>query len=521
MRTFTRLGGAHRESAHPTPTLRLALASAVLLSTVSISHAQSGFLGHLDQADLLQLVAGGRFGQAYTTAFNAGDESFHFFFVESDGVGAAIGHGRRFTRIPRADLNGPTEWFNHVPSRPTGPNEQSCTACHILPIDDGSGGIAHNVVRDPLRQGDQTKYIERQTTHLFGSGALQRVAEEMTATLQQQRADAEAEACASGQPVNKALIAKGVSFGSLVATPSGSGPCSVTVDTTGVIGVSADLVVRPFGWKGDTTTMRQFCRGASNNEIGMQAVEIVGQGIDGDFDGVADELTVGDVTGLVIYVTGQPRPMTKLELDRWGLIDPLTAEEKRAIRSGRQIFESIGCATCHVPSVTLADPIFREPSLNPAFRDAVLPAGQDPFAEGLDPAFAVQYDLTRDLPDNILTDPHTGEVLAKLGNFKKNLAGETVVELFGDLKRHDMGPGLAEPIDEIGTGASVFMTENLWGVGSTAPYLHDGRATTLEHAILLHGGEAQAVRDAFAALPDQARADVTAFLANLVLLKMG
>ncbi|MBI5434966.1 MAG: hypothetical protein HZA52_19185 [Planctomycetes bacterium] len=485
-----------------------------------MTYGQSGFLGHIDQADLLQLVAGGRLGQAYTTAFDAGDESFHFFFVESDGVGAAIGQGRRFTRIPRADLNGPTEWLNHVPARPTGPNEQACTACHALPMDDGGGGIAHNVTRDPLRLGDPTQYIERQTTHLFGSGALQRVAEELTATLHALRDAAEAEACASGLPVTKALVAKGISYGSLVATPSTSGPCTVVLDTSGVIGVSADLVVRPFGWKGDTPTMRQFCRNASNNEIGMQGVELVGQGVDGDFDGVSDELGVGDVTGMVIYVTGQPRPLSNLELDRWSLIDPLTPEDKRAIRSGRQLFEASGCAVCHVPSLTLDDPIFREPSLNPAFRDAVLPAGQDPLVEGLDPNFAVRYDLTRDLPDNVIVDPNTGQVIVRLGNFKKNASGQALVELFGDLKRHDMGAGLAEQIDEIGTGASVFMTENLWGVGSTAPYLHDGRATTLEQAILLHGGEAQAARDAFAALPTPARADVTAFLANLVLAKI-
>jgi CxxC motif-containing protein (DUF1111 family) len=63
------------------------------------------------------------------------------------------------------------------------------------------------------------------------------------------------------------------------------------------------------------------------------------------------------------------------------------------------------------------------------------------------------------------------------------------VALFGDLKRHNMGPGLAEPIDEVGTGASVFLTENLWGVSSTAPYRDDGRATTFTEAILEHGAK--------------------------------
>jgi CxxC motif-containing protein (DUF1111 family) len=83
-----------------------------------------------------------------------------------------------------------------------------------------------------------------------------------------------------------------------------------------------------------------------------------------------------------------------------------------------------------------------------------------------------------------------------------------------------MGPGLAESIDEVGTGASVFLTENLWGVGSTAPYLHDGRATTLTEAILAHGGEAQASRNAFVALNTGKQQDLLAFLENLVLFKL-
>lgn len=63
------------------------------------------------------------------------------------------------------------------------------------------------------------------------------------------------------------------------------------------------------------------------------------------------------------------------------------------------------------------------------------------------------------------------------------------------------------------------MTENLWGVGSTAPYLHDGRATTLTEAILEHGGEARSSRNAFAGRSDAEKADIIAFLDNLVLFK--
>jgi CxxC motif-containing protein (DUF1111 family) len=94
------------------------------------------------------------------------------------------------------------------------------------------------------------------------------------------------------------------------------------------------------------------------------------------------------------------------------------------------------------------------------------------------------------------------------------------VRLFGDLKRHDMGPGLAESIDEAGTGASTFKTANLWGVGSTAPYLHDGRATTLTEAILAHGGEGKPSKAAFLALPAREQRNLVAFLNNLVLYKL-
>ncbi len=61
------------------------------------------------------------------------------------------------------------------------------------------------------------------------------------------------------------------------------------------------------------------------------------------------------------------------------------------------------------------------------------------------------------------------------------------------------------------------MTEPLWGVASTAPYGHDGRSVNLREVILRHGGEAQAARDAFAALPASAQLQLLDFLGSLVL----
>ena len=55
------------------------------------------------------------------------------------------------------------------------------------------------------------------------------------------------------------------------------------------------------------------------------------------------------------------------------------------------------------------------------------------------------------------------------------------------------------------------------GVGSTAPYGHDGRSINLTEVILRHGGEAQEARDSFAGLPVDQRRDVLDFLNSLVL----
>jgi Di-haem oxidoreductase, putative peroxidase len=61
------------------------------------------------------------------------------------------------------------------------------------------------------------------------------------------------------------------------------------------------------------------------------------------------------------------------------------------------------------------------------------------------------------------------------------------------------------------------MTAPLWGVGSTAPYGHDGRSINLSEVILRHGGEAQDERDTFAALLPPFREAVLAFLNSLIL----
>jgi CxxC motif-containing protein (DUF1111 family) len=89
------------------------------------------------------------------------------------------------------------------------------------------------------------------------------------------------------------------------------------------------------------------------------------------------------------------------------------------------------------------------------------------------------------------------------------------IPAYSDLLLHDMGEELADRIPMGVASGREFRTQPLWGVAAVSPYLHDGRAPTLDEAIRWHGGEAAASKDAYVALPDGERADLIAFLESL------
>ena len=89
------------------------------------------------------------------------------------------------------------------------------------------------------------------------------------------------------------------------------------------------------------------------------------------------------------------------------------------------------------------------------------------------------------------------------------------VPLFSDLLLHDVWPASFRGMSEPGAGPGVFRTPPLWGIRTTPPYLHDGRATNLRAAILAHDGEARGVRGAFEALSADGKNALLAFLNDL------
>ena len=492
----------------------LARAWVICLLPASIASGAAAQHVPLDQSDLTAYIAEGRGYMAMQMAFDAGDRLTTTQFGMADGVGANVGDGTMFTRLPRADLDGPGQWAQHVPHRETGVNATACVSCHGLPVGMGAGELADNILADPGHTGDPAQFLTRNPPSLFALGIPQRLAEEISTELRAQHDAARDLACEVGG-ARIDLASKGVSYGRLEMRRVAASPCQVSVDNSGLDGIDVDLIIRPFGWKGTQSHIRAFARNAAHNELGMQPVELVGDA-DGDFDGVTHEMSVGDITALTVFFAALPRPVSSLELADIGAME-MTQGERAQIIAGEAQFAEIGCAGCHVPAMPLQNAVFSEPTTTPGYFDVTFPDGSDPAGHGLMPDMALTFDLAMDQPDNRMPLQEAG--VYHMGALELGADGLPVARWFTDFKRHDMGAGLADPADPLGMGAAVFATRSLAGVGTTGPWLHDGRAVTLSEAILAHGGDAQNARDAFAALVQQEQDQVVAFLQSLQLYR--
>lgn len=96
-----------------------------------------------------------------------------------------------------------------------------------------------------------------------------------------------------------------------------------------------------------------------------------------------------------------------------------------------------------------------------------------------------------------------------------------VIQPFTDLLLHDMGEGLADNRPDFQATGREWRTPPLWAIGLTERvlgvqnFLHDGRARTLEEAILWHDGEAKNSKDGFMNLPEKDRERLIKFLNSL------
>lgn len=429
------------------------------------------FTGRLDHEQLQRLI-------------DAGEHLFDARFTSLDGVGRPMATQ---AIIPTKRKRAPRSGF----SRTAGMDANACSSCHNVPLAGGAGDFSANVfVSEGFQHSDFDTIDpqfsnERNTNHLFGAGLVELLAREMSAELQSLRHDALRMARETGQKTSMELVAKGVSFGRLDAYPDGR------VDPDAIQGVDQDLVIRPFSHKGVMTSIRQFTINALNDHHGMQATERFGQrwtGLnDHDEDTITDEIGAGDISALVAWQATLPPPLHRIPDDeRW----------RTAAIAGENHFDQAGCSSCHRTSLPLTSLDFSDPGPLDAAgtlrqheaTDAIYPLGLLEWAERL----------------------------------PRNADGDVLVPLFGDLKRHLIADQKLsvlgnELLSQRFVERNVFMTTELWGVASTAPYGHRGDLTTLAEVIDAHGGDARRSRDAWMNLTEQQRSEMIAFLKTLVI----
>lgn len=233
----------------------------------------------------------------------------------------------------------------------------------------------------------------------------------------------------------------------------------------GRVGRTAEGKVARFGWRGQAATLRDFVLTACAVELGLQN-DGHGQAfnpLEQRHIGRGNDLTRDQCDALIAFVASLPAPRQ---------LAPASEREAKRNDHGAKLFEATGCTACHVPDV--------------------------------------------------------GEV-----------AG-----IYSDLLLHDMGAGLEDPVPAFpdanstrtgsSSGSSAYYggpgeifadtpprlrrewrTPPLWGLRDSAPYLHDGRAATIEQAIAAHGGEAANAARKYGGLDYLQRSHLVEFLKSL------
>jgi len=213
-----------------------------------------------------------------------------------------------------------------------------------------------------------------------------------------------------------------------------------------------------FGWKANQPNIRQQNAAAANGDIGITTRLYPRQNVE------------EGQTAAAVAPTGGRNSEPEMRDDHFDklvfYVKTLAVPAARhvddpTVRDGAQLFAAAGCAGCHTPT---------------------LETGEYP-----------------DVPE----------------------IAHQIIHPFTDLLLHDMGAELADGRPDFLATGQEWRTPPLWGIGLTQAvnrhtrFLHDGRARSLEEAVLWHGGEAAKARERFMHFSRSERAALLAFLDNL------
>lgn len=222
-----------------------------------------------------------------------------------------------------------------------------------------------------------------------------------------------------------------------------------------------------FGWKANQPNLRQQTAAAFLQDIGATSALFPVENCPAVQAACIAGPTAGNCTATDSCQGANPWEVLPSRLNNITLyLQALAVPARRnvqhaAVQRGEKLFDQANCSACHVPEL------------------------------------------------------RTGEEAAVTG------AANLVIHPYTDLLLHDMGPELADGRPDFRASGSEWRTPPLWGIGllptvsGHGDLLHDGRARNVAEAILWHGGEAEAAREAFKSMAKDERQALVKFVESL------
>lgn len=236
--------------------------------------------------------------------------------------------------------------------------------------------------------------------------------------------------------------------------------------------LTGEVSLGRFGWKASTPSVRQQSLGALRGDMGITNSLFADESIKNTalHEGYLSRVPEDNGQDSAGNPEATPEFENAVVFYAETLAVPVRRDvQNQDVRAGGRLFQNAGCTQCHHPAFTTA----------------------------------------------------TGSLL-EIGGARAPAAlqGQKIWP-FTDMLLHDMGEGLADHRRDFLASGNEWKTRPLWGIGLTkrinngAGFLHDGRAATLEEAILWHGGEAESAKEHFRTLPKAQRQQLIAFLNSL------
>ena len=309
-----------------------------------------------------------------------------------------------------------------------------------------------------------------------------------------------------------------------------------------------------FGWRGNVATLKEFTRQACMNELGLRVAQDPRDQVsatanrlisDRQLLGFSGDLSQDSLDSLTEFIDSLPAPMPILPTDPDSL--------KVAVR-GEKLFKEIGCSICHVPDMGPAQQIYSDLLLHDM--------GEELRGASIAEPYIYEYDEFVSQPTVVaVRTGYYGAAVPLIPGNRSNQSSAQSSTLGNRVNRGTRDPIQAihrpyqkppESIQLVPLDSREFVvrsapgrrfpggqqrvvrqvkvrrnrvrptnvsqewrTAPLWGLRDSAPYLHDGRAATVEEAIKLHGGEGRSSLRRYERLDEEERHAVIAFLDTL------